>query len=55
MNKSREKIPEKCKINDMCFTSDQCARGVERKRRRVVEADLREISERAFEAYEELL
>ena len=33
----------------------QCARGAEQKRRRIAEADLRESSERAFEAYGELL
>ena len=31
----------------------QCARGAERKRRRIAEAEMREISERAFEAYGE--
>ena len=35
--------------------TDQCARGVEQKRRRLVEAELRENSERAFEAYREPL
>ena len=29
----------------------QCARGAERKMRRLVEEELREITERAFEAY----
>ena len=33
----------------------QCARGEERKRRRLAETELREISERAFEAYVEPL
>ena len=33
----------------------QCARGAERKRRHLVEAELREILERAFEAYGEPL
>ena len=33
----------------------QCARGAERKRRRLAEAETREISERAFDAYGEPL
>ena len=33
--------------------TDQCARGAERKRRRLVEAETRESSERAFETYGE--
>ena len=35
--------------------TDHCARGAERKRRQLAEAELREISESAFEAYEEPL
>ena len=35
--------------------TEQCARGAEWKRRRLAEAELREISERAFEAYGENL
>ena len=34
---------------------DHCARGAEQKRRRLAEAELREISERAFELYGEPL
>ena len=33
----------------------QCAKGAERKRRRLAEAELRESTERAFEAYGEPL
>ena len=42
-------------LNDRHLTKAQCARGAERKRRRLAEADLREISERSFEAYGEPL
>ena len=42
-------------LNKRYPTTAQCARGADRKRRRIAEADLRESSERAFEAYGELL
>ena len=36
-------------------TTEQCAGGKEQKRRRLAEAELRESTERAFEAYREPL
>ena len=42
-------------LNGRHSATAQCAMGADRKRRRLVEADLREISERAFEAYGEPL
>ena len=38
-------------LNIRNFSRAQCARGAERKRRRLSEAELREISERSFKAY----
>ena len=38
-------------LNCRHLATDQSARGAERKRRRLAEADMREISERTFEAY----
>ena len=38
-------------LNGMHPSTSQCARGVEQKRRRLVEAEMWEISERTFEAY----
>ena len=43
-------IPQR-ELNGRHPDTAQCARGAERKRRRLAEADLRESSERAFEAY----
>ena len=42
-------------LNKRYPTTAQCARGADRKRRRIAEVDLRESSERAFEAYGEPL
>ena len=42
-------------LNSRHPATAQCARGAERKRRWPAEADLRESSERAFEAYREPL
>ena len=42
-------------LNDRYPATNQCARGTERKRRRLVEAELRDILERSFEAYRYLL
>ena len=38
-------------LNSSHLAMEQCANGAERKRRRLAEAEMREISERAFEAY----
>ena len=40
-------------LNGTHPATDQCARGAEWKRRRLAEAETRESSERAFEAYRE--
>ena len=37
------------------LATDQCAKVAERKRRRLAEEELQEISERAFQAYKEPL
>ena len=42
-------------LNSRRLVTAQCARGAERKSRQLVEAELRESSERAFEAYGESL
>ena len=42
-------------LNGRYPVTDQCARGAERKRQRLAEAELRERLERAFEAYGEPL
>ena len=42
-------------LNESHSATDQCSRGVERKRWRLAEAELRESSEKAFEAYREPL
>ena len=42
-------------LNSRHPTKAQCSRGAERKRRRLAEAELRESSERSFEAYGEPL
>ena len=38
-------------LNGRHHANAQCAKGAERKRRRIAEAELRDITERAFEAY----
>ena len=40
-------------LNGRHLATAQCARGAERKRQRLAEAETRESSERAFEAYRE--
>ena len=40
-------------MRDLATT--QCAKGAERKHRRLAEEEVREISERVFQAYRELL
>ena len=47
-------VPQRA-LNSRHPATTQCARGAERKMKRLVEAELREISERAFKAYGELL
>ena len=42
-------------LNGRYPTTAQCARGVERKRQRLAETEMREILDRAFEAYGEPL
>ena len=65
-NSGRGKPPHpRCALCDMLVprralngrhpTTAQCARGAERKRRRLAESDMRKRSERAFEAYAESL
>ena len=39
-------------LNSRHLATNQCARGTERKRRRIAEAEMRECMERVFEAYE---
>ena len=40
-----------CDLNGRYLATAQCARGAEKKRRRLAEEELRESSERAFQAY----
>ena len=47
-------VPQQA-LNNRHPAIDQCARGAERKRRRLVESEMRESSERAFESYGEPL
>ena len=42
-------------LNGRHPATNQCSRGAERKRRRLAEAEAREISEQAYEAYGELI
>ena len=42
-------------LNGRHLATAQCTRGAGRKRRRLAEEELREISERAFQAYDEPL
>ena len=42
-------------LNISHYATAQCARGEDQKRRRIVKAEMREISERVFKAYREPL
>ena len=44
-----------CRLNGRHLSTAQCARGAQQKRRRLAEKELREITERAFQAYGEPL